>query len=87
MAEWLMRGTVNTFFRGSIPLDALYKFIFKRNKINNNKNISNNKSEHVEMVNNLLLSRSGRNSLRVQVSLFVIYFKYSVLSLINPIFN
>ena len=22
MAEWLMRGTVNTFFRGSIPLDA-----------------------------------------------------------------
>jgi hypothetical protein len=23
MAEWLMRGTVNTFFRGSIPLDAL----------------------------------------------------------------
>ena len=25
MAEWLMRGTVNTFFRGSIPLDT-YKF-------------------------------------------------------------
>jgi hypothetical protein len=25
MAEWLMRGTVNTFFRGSIPLDALKK--------------------------------------------------------------
>ena len=24
MAEWLMRGTVNTFFRGSIPLDAFY---------------------------------------------------------------
>ena len=23
MAEWLMRGTVNTFFRGSIPLDTL----------------------------------------------------------------
>ena len=22
MAEWLMRGTVNTFFRGSIPLDT-----------------------------------------------------------------
>ena len=22
MAEWLMRGTVNTFFRGSIPLGA-----------------------------------------------------------------
>ena len=24
MAEWLMRGTVNTFFRGSIPLDTSY---------------------------------------------------------------
>lgn len=23
MAEWLMRGTVNTLSRGSIPLDAL----------------------------------------------------------------
>jgi|HubBroStandDraft_6_1064221.scaffolds.fasta_scaffold97841_1 hypothetical protein len=23
MAEWLLRGTVNTFFRGSIPLNAL----------------------------------------------------------------
>jgi hypothetical protein len=33
------------------------------------------------MVNNLLLSRSGSNSLRVQVSLFVIYFNCSVLSL------
>ena len=22
MAEWLLRGTVNTFFRGSIPLDT-----------------------------------------------------------------
>jgi hypothetical protein len=22
MAEWLLRGTVNTLFRGSIPLDA-----------------------------------------------------------------
>ena len=28
MAEWLMRGTVNTFFRGSIPLDT-YKFNYK----------------------------------------------------------
>ena len=27
MAEWLMRGTVNTFFRGSIPLDALLIYI------------------------------------------------------------
>ena len=29
MAEWLLRGTVNTFFRGSIPLDTLiivYKY-------------------------------------------------------------
>ena len=24
MAEWLMRGTVNTFFSGSNPLDAFY---------------------------------------------------------------
>ena len=24
MAEWLMRGTVNTFFSGSIPLDAFF---------------------------------------------------------------
>ena len=35
MAEWLMRGTVNTFFRGSIPLDASEgnrKFIFLLNK-------------------------------------------------------
>jgi hypothetical protein len=24
-----MRGTVNTFFRGSIPLDALYSLSFK----------------------------------------------------------
>ena len=23
MAEWLMRSTVNTFFRGSIPFDTL----------------------------------------------------------------
>ena len=28
MAEWLMRGTVNTFFRGSIPLDTSTIFIF-----------------------------------------------------------
>lgn len=32
MAEWLMRGTVNTFFRGSIPLDAFkVKLIKKKN--------------------------------------------------------
>ena len=24
MAEWLKRGTVNTFFRGSIPLETLH---------------------------------------------------------------
>ena len=24
MAEWLMRGTVNTFFSGSNPLDTFY---------------------------------------------------------------
>jgi hypothetical protein len=35
MAEWKMRGTVNTFFRGSIPLDAfnikliIYKILIK----------------------------------------------------------
>jgi hypothetical protein len=29
MAEWLSRGTVNTFFRGSIPLDT-----YKYNKLN-----------------------------------------------------
>ena len=37
MAEWLMRGTVNTFFRGSIPLDAYYKyilFVYKLNMMN-----------------------------------------------------
>jgi hypothetical protein len=31
MAEWLLRGTVNTFFRGSIPLDAyflIFLFLF-----------------------------------------------------------
>lgn len=28
MAERLMRGTVNTFFRGSTPLDALVYFFF-----------------------------------------------------------
>ena len=28
MAEWLLRGTVNTFIRGSIPLDTLI-FIYK----------------------------------------------------------
>ena len=27
MAEWLMRGTVNTFFRGSIPLGA-FMFLY-----------------------------------------------------------
>ena len=30
MAEWLMRGTVNTFFRGSIPLET---FNLKYNNI------------------------------------------------------
>lgn len=25
MAEWLLRGTVNTLFSGSIPLDAFNK--------------------------------------------------------------
>jgi hypothetical protein len=30
MAEWLLRGTVNTFFRGSIPLDTLLNFFFGR---------------------------------------------------------
>ena len=34
MAEWLKRGTVNTFFRGSNPLEALFIII---------------KSEHVEI--------------------------------------
>ena len=33
MAEWLMRGTVNTFFRGSIPLDAFYINILNYNKL------------------------------------------------------
>jgi hypothetical protein len=28
MAEWLLRGTVNTFFRGSIPLDAYFYYFF-----------------------------------------------------------
>ena len=38
MAEWLLRGTVNTFIRGSIPLNALnYNYIIKFN------------SEHVEI--------------------------------------
>ena len=32
----------------------------------------------LKLVNNLLLSRSGSNSLRVQVSLFVSCFKFSV---------
>jgi hypothetical protein len=50
MAEWLMRGTVNTFFRGSIPLEAfkykililyLYKILIKE--------INNYISEHVEI--------------------------------------
>jgi hypothetical protein len=27
MAEWLKRGTVNTFYRGSIPLKAYYNLI------------------------------------------------------------
>jgi hypothetical protein len=37
MAEWLMRGTVNTFFRGSIPLGTYYSVIIKKklNIINN----------------------------------------------------
>jgi hypothetical protein len=30
MAEWLMRGTVNTFFRGSIPLGTYYSVIIKK---------------------------------------------------------
>ena len=30
MAEWLLRSTVNTFFRGSIPLDAYFlSILFK----------------------------------------------------------
>ena len=41
MAEWLMRGTVNTFFSGSNPLDALFWSLFniylKRNKNINRK--------------------------------------------------
>jgi hypothetical protein len=66
MAEWLMRGTVNTFFRGSIPLDTCPSL----------RSCSawtvRNKANVLKLVNNLLLSRSGSNSLRVQVSLFVI---------------
>lgn len=83
MAEWFKRGTVNTFYRGSNPLKTLkskVKILFKiyniaaayklkMNKINSN-------SEHVEiLVNNLLLSRSGSDSLRVRVSLFVVMFQ------------
>lgn len=38
MAEWLMRGTVNTFFRGSIPLDtsSIKKFFLFLKFYNNN---------------------------------------------------
>lgn len=45
MAEWLMRSTVNTFFRGSIPLDAfninyyIITTIVVINKLNLYKNI------------------------------------------------
>ena len=72
MAEWLMRGTVNTFFRGSIPLDAFknkQKILLKENKS------LYKQTNMLKLVNNLLLSRSGRNSLRVQVSLFVYLFQ------------
>jgi hypothetical protein len=43
MAEWLMRGTVNTFFRGSIPLDTLNPLLKKKNinKIKKRKFIPN----------------------------------------------
>lgn len=34
MAEWLLRGTVNTLFRGSIPLNT-YNIIYDNN--NNRK--------------------------------------------------
>ena len=28
MAEWFKRGTVNTFYRGSIPLKALIFYLY-----------------------------------------------------------
>ena len=57
------------FFRGSIPFGTLIINIYKRVLTN-----------LLKLVNNLLLSRSGSNSLRVQVSLFVfLCFKDSVI--------
>ena len=75
MAEWLMRSTVNTFFRGSIPFDAFLIKISKIFKFKRKYNVKLYKANMLKLVNNLFLSRSGSNSLRVQVSLFVLFFQ------------
>ena len=71
-----MRGTVNTFFRGSIPLDTCPSVLRLRCEAGEagvgEAWMVRNKANVLKLVNNLLLSRSGSNSLRVQVSLFVI---------------
>jgi hypothetical protein len=74
MVRLVMRGTVNTLYVGSNPINAVAPpSLSLRGRAQIKKNYKS--YEHVEIGKQSLFKQEWSNSLRVQVSLFVIMFQ------------